>query len=331
MRLGAYAGRRPFATALLAWALVVFPCTLAAALLGSAVPELVALAEAVGAFALGVAAAGEKLLELVAHAEPPRAAASKSPTVWTARLEDPGPGQCPVCAMEDVKERAERDEVFELDASRCAIVPYGDHRAHWDCAELVPYRAPTPPPWAGFTAPWAPLDLPSVREAGGPVALARSAPAGAVRLLLNGQIDPGWYRAERAGWRTYTNSRSAGLSFYFCDPPRWVYLRVAGCRDHHSAELSVALPQQIGAGTVLEPVGAPWRTVPVVHGGFGSRYTLSLSCSSCGLVSYLARYEEYTEQASAHGKDCDDHVRVEHNRVAEPTALSFARWGGLGY
>jgi hypothetical protein len=55
---------------------------------------------------------------------------------------DAGEGQCPVCAYDDLDRLAERDRFLEV-ADRPAfrrVAPYGNRRAHQECAELVPYK-----------------------------------------------------------------------------------------------------------------------------------------------------------------------------------------------
>jgi hypothetical protein len=54
---------------------------------------------------------------------------------------NPEPGQCPVCSMTDL---AAVDEAEAFLGRPDRVVAYGPWRAHWDCAEVVPYEAPKP-------------------------------------------------------------------------------------------------------------------------------------------------------------------------------------------
>ena len=59
---------------------------------------------------------------------------------------NPKPGQCPVCSLEDLDERA-ADDAFMGDTGTppARVVPYGPDRAHSECAAVVPYAAPAKP------------------------------------------------------------------------------------------------------------------------------------------------------------------------------------------
>lgn len=59
----------------------------------------------------------------------------------TLKAPDADSGQCPVCSLGDLAELAAVDEYLEEPGSRFTrVVPYGAHRAHQECAELVPYK-----------------------------------------------------------------------------------------------------------------------------------------------------------------------------------------------
>lgn len=69
------------------------------------------------------------------------------PAAQEARLglkaPNPMPGQCPVCSLEDLDERA-ADDAFMGDTGTplARVVAYGPDRAHSECAAVVPYVPP---------------------------------------------------------------------------------------------------------------------------------------------------------------------------------------------
>jgi hypothetical protein len=66
-----------------------------------------------------------------------------SPPGWELKAPDPAPGQCPVCGLEDLDELAALDAdglSGEIDPALVRVVAYGPHRAHYGCAQVVPYR-----------------------------------------------------------------------------------------------------------------------------------------------------------------------------------------------
>lgn len=72
----------------------------------------------------------------------PRSAPVESPS--TPRLDlkapNPAPGQCPVCGLEDLDERAAGDDLLgDAGTALAKVVPYGPDRAHFECAATVPY------------------------------------------------------------------------------------------------------------------------------------------------------------------------------------------------
>ena len=56
---------------------------------------------------------------------------------------DAGPGQCPVCALDDLEQLASDDRFLDRQGTWRRVAPYGRGRAHQECAELVPYK-PSP-------------------------------------------------------------------------------------------------------------------------------------------------------------------------------------------
>jgi hypothetical protein len=60
----------------------------------------------------------------------------------TPRAPDAGPDQCPVCGGFGLADLAADDAFMERGPDRAKVVAWGRKRAHWDCAELVPYVAP---------------------------------------------------------------------------------------------------------------------------------------------------------------------------------------------
>jgi hypothetical protein len=68
----------------------------------------------------------------------------------TPRLElkapNPEAGQCPVCSLTDLDERAIGDELLgDAGTAFARVVAYGPHRAHSECAAVVPYTKPHAP------------------------------------------------------------------------------------------------------------------------------------------------------------------------------------------
>lgn len=62
------------------------------------------------------------------------------------RAPNPAPGQCPVCAFDDLDDLAERDRYIEAEGTPSArVTAYGPDQAHAECAAAVPYA---PPPQA---------------------------------------------------------------------------------------------------------------------------------------------------------------------------------------
>jgi hypothetical protein len=69
----------------------------------------------------------------------------------TLRAPDAGPGQCPVCGMDDLDRLAADDGFMERGPDRSKVVAYGRRRAHRGCAEFVPYVAPPTPLGVHYT------------------------------------------------------------------------------------------------------------------------------------------------------------------------------------
>lgn len=67
------------------------------------------------------------------------AVAAEAKGLRTPRVPDAGPDQCPVCGGFGLDELAADDEFMDRGVL-AKVVPYGARRAHWDCAELVPYQ-----------------------------------------------------------------------------------------------------------------------------------------------------------------------------------------------
>lgn len=61
---------------------------------------------------------------------------------WTVRVENPAPGQCPVCGFDDLPYWREADEWSLREGDERHVVEYGKHEAHRSCADLVPYVEP---------------------------------------------------------------------------------------------------------------------------------------------------------------------------------------------
>lgn len=59
----------------------------------------------------------------------------------TPRVPDAGPDQCPVCGGFGLDALAIDDEFMERGVDRAKVVPWGRKRAHWACAEFVPYES----------------------------------------------------------------------------------------------------------------------------------------------------------------------------------------------
>lgn len=67
------------------------------------------------------------------------------------RAPRPDPGQCPVCAYDDLDALAERDRDLEVEGTPLArVVGYGPDRAHAECAEAVPHVPPRKHHHQGF-------------------------------------------------------------------------------------------------------------------------------------------------------------------------------------
>jgi hypothetical protein len=61
-------------------------------------------------------------------------------SVYWLAFPDPGPGQCPVCGLDDLGELLERDTFLHLTGTPGArVAAYGSVHAHAECAHLVPY------------------------------------------------------------------------------------------------------------------------------------------------------------------------------------------------
>lgn len=68
-------------------------------------------------------------------------AAAEAAELRTPRAPDAGMDQCPVCGCYGLTELA-ADDLFMERGERALVVAWGRKRAHWDCAEFVPYVAP---------------------------------------------------------------------------------------------------------------------------------------------------------------------------------------------
>lgn len=76
------------------------------------------------------------------------------------RAPDPLPGQCPVCAYDDLGVLGERDRDLGVEGTELArVVAYGPHRAHSECAAVVPYVPPPRSTSGGMTLGHAVLAL----------------------------------------------------------------------------------------------------------------------------------------------------------------------------
>jgi Zn-finger nucleic acid-binding protein len=67
------------------------------------------------------------------------AVAAEGAALRTPRVPDAGLDQCPVCGGYGLDALAADDKLMERGALS-KVVPYGPRRAHWDCAEFVPYK-----------------------------------------------------------------------------------------------------------------------------------------------------------------------------------------------
>lgn len=77
---------------------------------------------------------------------PKAPAVEPAPTAprWELKAPNPAPGQCPVCGLTDLAERAVGDELLgDAGTALARVVAYGPDRAHSECAAVVPYVAPT--------------------------------------------------------------------------------------------------------------------------------------------------------------------------------------------
>lgn len=62
---------------------------------------------------------------------------------WELKAPNPAQGQCPVCGLTDLAERAVGDELLgDAGTALARVVAYGPDRAHAECAAVVPYVAP---------------------------------------------------------------------------------------------------------------------------------------------------------------------------------------------
>src|SRR6185437_985806 len=97
-------------------------------------------------FTFGFAAIGLSVrirqVRIAETVERKRAAAQRR-ELLRLRAPDPASGQCPVCSLTDLDERAVGDELLEDGGTVLArVVAYGPHRAHSECAAMVPYVPP---------------------------------------------------------------------------------------------------------------------------------------------------------------------------------------------
>lgn len=89
-------------------------------------------------------------VRLAETAERERAAVERR-DLLRLRAPDPGPGQCPVCSLTDLDALAADDRFLGHAGTPWArVVPHGPHRAHSECAAVVPY-APPPRSTSGGT------------------------------------------------------------------------------------------------------------------------------------------------------------------------------------
>jgi hypothetical protein len=68
-------------------------------------------------------------------------AAREAKELRTLRAPDAGPDQCPVCGCYGLTALAADDQFMDR-GPLAKVVAYGGKRAHWDCAEFVPYKPP---------------------------------------------------------------------------------------------------------------------------------------------------------------------------------------------
>lgn len=97
-------------------------------------------------FAVSLAAIGQSLhmrrVRLAETAQRQREAAEHK-EFRRLRAPNPAPGQCPVCSLADLDERAIGDELLgDAGTVLARVVSYGPDRAHAECAAVVPYAAP---------------------------------------------------------------------------------------------------------------------------------------------------------------------------------------------
>lgn len=72
---------------------------------------------------------------------------------WELKAPNPAQGQCPVCGLTDLAERAVGDELLgDAGTALARVVAYGPDRAHAECAAVVSY-VPPPRSTSGGTAP----------------------------------------------------------------------------------------------------------------------------------------------------------------------------------
>lgn len=144
--------RSPWSTACFAWGIVVVSWTILLIVQVSqghafvpqwAIPAVGFPVETV-AVTLYVMRRGEKRRVDAAL----EAAKAEAKALRTPRAPDAGPDQCPVCGGFGLGELAADDKLMERGADRAKVVPWGPKRAHWDCAEFVPHKAPGQPPSA---------------------------------------------------------------------------------------------------------------------------------------------------------------------------------------
>lgn len=125
------------------------------------------------------------------------AAEAEAKGLRTLRVPDAGPDQCPVCGGVGLDELANDDKLMERGADRAQVVPWGRKRAHWACAEFVPYE----PTKAGREAevqgsPAIAFEVDGHPTYTGPASvgralrLAKAATAGARTILVDG-VAPG--------------------------------------------------------------------------------------------------------------------------------------------
>lgn len=87
-----------------------------------------------------VGVAGTTLL--VAHLSRPKPVVVAA-LRWELKAPNPAAGQCPVCGLEDLDERAVGDDLLgDAGTALARVVPYGPDRAHSECATVVPWVKP---------------------------------------------------------------------------------------------------------------------------------------------------------------------------------------------